>query len=68
MLLRRSGLAELRKQNELLRPWLSEPVGVSQRVIAYYESVVTQPPGAVLADVARALKVPADEVLGLKQK
>lgn len=45
---------------------LGKAVGASQRVIAYYEGEGGQPPGALLADLARALKVFADELLGLK--
>jgi transcriptional regulator with XRE-family HTH domain len=41
-------------------------VGVSNRVIAYYEGEEAQPPGAMLADLAQALHVSADELLGLK--
>ena len=41
-------------------------VDVSQRVVAYCEADGAQPPGALLADLARALKVSADELLGLK--
>ena len=39
---------------------------MSQRVVAYYEGEGGQPPGALLADLSRALKVTADELLGLK--
>jgi hypothetical protein len=35
-------------------------------VIAYYETESHQPPGALLADLATALRVSADELLGLK--
>jgi hypothetical protein len=35
-------------------------------VIAYYETETEQPPGALLADLAKALKVTSDELLGLK--
>jgi hypothetical protein len=35
-------------------------------VIAYYEAESTQPPGALLADLARALRVSADALLGLE--
>jgi hypothetical protein len=35
-------------------------------VIAYYETESQQPPGALLADLATALKVSADELLGLR--
>ena len=45
---------------------LGKAVGASQRVIAYYEGEGGQPPGALLADLARTLKVSADELFGLK--
>ncbi len=45
---------------------LGEAVGVSQRVIAYYEADNAQPPGPMLPDLCRALGVSADELLGLK--
>jgi transcriptional regulator with XRE-family HTH domain len=35
-------------------------------MIAYYEAESDQPPGATLVDLAQALKVSADELLGLK--
>lgn len=35
-------------------------------MIAFYEREDAQPPGSMLADLARALKVSADELLGLK--
>lgn len=41
-------------------------VGASQHAIAYYESHEAQPPGAMLVDLARALKVSADDLLGLR--
>jgi hypothetical protein len=41
-------------------------VGVSPRVIAYCETESQQPPGALLADLGTALKLSADELLGLK--
>ena len=34
-------------------------------MIAYYEGHSAQPPGALLVDLARALRVSADELLGL---
>jgi len=45
---------------------LGETVGVSNRVIAYYEQDDAQPPGAMLVDLARALRVSTDELLGVK--
>jgi hypothetical protein len=35
-------------------------------MIAYYERHTAQPPGAILVELARALKVSPDELLGVK--
>lgn len=59
-------LAALRQRRGLTQGELGRTVGVSQRVVAYYETESTQPPGALLVDLARVLKVSADELLGLK--
>lgn len=59
-------LAALRRARGLTQAALGETVGVSQRVIAYYEGERGQPPGALLADLSRVLKVSADELLGLR--
>jgi transcriptional regulator with XRE-family HTH domain len=59
-------LADIRKARSLTQAQLGELVGVSNRVIAYYETESDQPPGALLADLAKALSVSADELLGLK--
>ena len=56
----------MRRQRGLTQAELGKLVDVSQRVMAYYEADGAQPPGALLADLARALKVSADELLGLK--
>jgi len=45
---------------------LGDAVGVSNRVIAYYEADDAQPPGAMLVDLAKTLQVTSDELLGLK--
>jgi transcriptional regulator with XRE-family HTH domain len=45
---------------------LGDAAGVSQRVVAYYESESAQPPGSLLVDFAKALKVSTDELLGVK--
>jgi hypothetical protein len=44
----------------------SLPGSCTKRVIAYYELESTQPPGAMLADLASALGVAVDELLGTK--
>jgi len=58
-------LAQIRKGRGISQETLGEAVGVSQRVIAYYEADDAQPPGPMLADLARALRVTTDELLGL---
>ena len=50
----------------LFRSELGAAVGVSNRVIAYYEQDNAQPPGPLLAELARALKASTDELLGLE--
>jgi len=59
-------LARIRKSRGLTQAELGEAVGVSQRVIAYYETEGEQPPGALLVDLARVLAVSSDELLGLQ--
>jgi transcriptional regulator with XRE-family HTH domain len=59
-------LAQVRQQRGLSQEALAAAVGVSRRVIAYYEAESDQPPGALLADLAQTLKVSTDELLGLK--
>jgi transcriptional regulator with XRE-family HTH domain len=59
-------LATIRKGRGLSQERLGEAVGVSQRVITYYEAEGAQPPGPMLPDRARALGVSTDELLGLE--
>jgi len=59
-------LTELRKSRGLTQTELGQRVGVSNRVIAYYEVDDAQPPGALLVDLARELQVTIDELLGMK--
>lgn len=59
-------LTQLRRERGLTQAQLGEKVGVSNRVIAYYEQDGAQPPGAMLAELAVALGVSADELLGLE--
>jgi len=61
-----SGLAQVRQGRGLTQAELGKAVGVSQRVIAYYETESRQPPGALLGDLAKALRVSTDELLGLR--
>jgi transcriptional regulator with XRE-family HTH domain len=59
-------LTQIRRSQGMTQTELGDAVGVSKRVIAYYEQDDAQPPGAMLVDLARALHVSADELLGLK--
>jgi len=59
-------LKEIRLGTGLTQAELGQKVGVSNRVIAYYEQEDAQPPGALLVDLARALKVSTDELLGVE--
>jgi len=59
-------LAEIKMSRALTQAGFGTTIGASQRVIAYYETDEAQPPGAMLVDLAKALKVSADELLGLK--
>src|SRR5258708_5787565 len=59
-------LSQIRKSRGLTQAELGKAVGVSNRVIAYYEQDGAQPPGAMLVDMAKALRVSTDQILGLK--
>jgi transcriptional regulator with XRE-family HTH domain len=59
-------LREIRSSRGLSQIALGAAVGVSNRVIHYYEEEGRQPPGAILVDLARTLGVSTDELLGLK--
>ena len=59
-------LSQIRKSRGMTQAELGEAVGVSNRVIAYYEADGAQPPGAMLVDLAKALRVSTDQLLGLK--
>lgn len=61
-------LAQLRKDQGLTQTELGAKVGVSYRVIAYYEGETKHPPAHLLPGLARALKITTDELLGIKNK
>jgi transcriptional regulator with XRE-family HTH domain len=58
-------LAELRKTAGYTQVQFAQEVGISQRMVAYYESPDSHPPAHLLADMARALGVTTDELLGV---
>lgn len=59
-------LAELRAERGITQGQLAEMIGSSQRAISGYETVAEYPPTAVVVELAKVLKVSADELLGLK--
>lgn len=59
-------LAKIRKSRGLTQTELGDKVGVTLRVISYYENESGQPPGSILADLSKVLDVSVDELLGVK--
>lgn len=59
-------LSQIRRSRGMTQAELGKAAGVSNRVIAYYEQDGAQPPGAMLVDLAKALRVSTDQLLGLK--
>lgn len=59
-------LAQLRKAAGYTQTELAAALGTTQRVIAYYEGETDHPPTTLLPQMAEALGVTADELLGLK--
>jgi len=59
-------LKEIRVGRGLTQAEFGDQLGVSNRVIAYYEADDAQPPGALLVDLAQALHVTTDELLGVE--
>jgi len=58
-------LAELRKAAGYTQVEFAQDVGISQRMVAYYEGPEAHPPAHLLPDMARVLGVSTDELLGL---
>ncbi len=60
-------IAKLRKAGGLTQEQLGKLVGVSRRVIAYYEAETKYPPAHLIVPLSKALNVSTDEVLGIKE-
>lgn len=58
-------LAALRKKAGYTQQQLADELGVSRRMVAYYETESEHPPANLLADLARVLNVSTDDLLGL---
>jgi transcriptional regulator with XRE-family HTH domain len=57
-------LATLRKAAGFTQAELAEAIGMSRRMVAYYEVESDHPPTTVLPAIAQALNVTTDELLG----
>jgi transcriptional regulator with XRE-family HTH domain len=60
-------LVDLRKKRGLSQVELAQKIGSTQRAISYYEVVAAFPPAEILVQIAKALRVSTDELLGLRQ-
>jgi transcriptional regulator with XRE-family HTH domain len=59
-------LAELRQAAGYSQRELASELGISQRMVAYYEGETDYPPAGILSDLARVLGVSVDQLLGTK--
>ena len=59
-------LRELRQARGVTQAELGKLCGLSQRMIGYYETQAKFPPSNCIEPMAKALKVTADELLGIK--
>lgn len=59
-------LAELRKNKGFTQVAFADAIGVSQRMVAYYERHGKRPPLEKLHSIAKVLGISADELLGIK--
>ena len=60
-------LAELRKTAGYTQQELADELGVTRRMIAYYEGETDYPPTTLLPGLAKTLGVSTDELLGVKK-
>jgi len=61
-------LRELREEHGLTQAQIAAAVGVEQSLVSDYERGVVRLHGALVAGFAKALKVSADDLLGLDQR
>ena len=59
-------LTALRTARGLTQTQLAKKISSTQRAISHYETVAEFPPTPIVVELARALDVSADELLGLK--
>lgn len=59
-------LVELRKLRGMTQIELADKLNATQRAITYYENEAAYPPVATIIELAKILRVSADELLGIK--
>jgi transcriptional regulator with XRE-family HTH domain len=59
-------LQAIRKARGLTQVQLAEAAGTTQRAISYYETEAGFPPAPAVIDLAQALSITTDELLGVK--
>jgi transcriptional regulator with XRE-family HTH domain len=59
-------LISFRRARGITQIQLAKAARVTQRAISYYETDTGYPPAPVVAQLAQALKISADELLGIK--
>jgi transcriptional regulator with XRE-family HTH domain len=59
-------LQSIRKARGLTQVQLAEAAGTTQRAISYYETEAGFPPAPAVIDLAEALNISTDELLGVK--
>jgi transcriptional regulator with XRE-family HTH domain len=59
-------LMQMRMDRGLTQIELGKLIGASQRAVSRYETVAELPPAHIIIKLAKALKVSADELLGLQ--
>lgn len=59
-------LQAIRKARGLTQVQLAEAAGTTQRAVSYYETEAGYPPSPAVIDLARALHVTTDELLGVR--
>ena len=61
-----SRITEIRKRRAMLQAELATTLGMSQSLLSRYERGLLRLHGALVADLAKALRVSTDELLGTK--
>lgn len=60
-------LARIRKARGYSQYTLADEIGISQRMVAYYEAQTGRPPAHLIPKISEVLDVTADELLGISE-